>query len=98
MPDRSSKEEGRLGRDLEEAKVGECHHFPTIGDHGLGQVEYYGEECKVWISDGQREWSSSLRPYDKCLYALVEDFQSIESEIDCVQPCLVWKYVNCLGL
>ena len=58
MPDRSSKEEGRLGRDLEEAKVGECHHFPTIGDHGLGQVEYYGEECKVWISDGQREWST----------------------------------------
>ena len=41
---------------------------------------------------------ASLRPYDKCLYALVEDFQSIESEIDCVHPCRVWKYLNCLGL
>ena len=72
MPDRSSKEEGRLGRDLEEAKVGECHHFPTIGDHGLGQGEY-GEECKVWISDGQRERSTLYPESGKKLSRLGRD-------------------------
>jgi hypothetical protein len=41
---------------------------------------------------------ANLRPYDKCLYALVEDVQSIESEIACIHPCRVWKNVNSLGL